>query len=262
MKCLENVKLFNKQGYSMKHKARLIVKPFFEVYMYVLGSKLAARKLKYLSDSKGKDIEQIVDLAFNFEYRQKIRKSWVVNIKPLQVKTEVMEFFRIIQELKPRIIVEVGSASGGMLFLFGHITNPERMISIDLPSGSFGGGYPFWKIPLFRSFGNKRVIKLIRADSHSKETFCKLKTLLNGNEVDFLFVDGDHTYDGVKQDFQMYSSLIRKGGIVAFHDIVKHDQTTNCEVHRFWEEIKHNHNYIEIIESPSQRWAGIGVLYF
>jgi predicted O-methyltransferase YrrM len=46
-------------------------------------------------------------------------------------------------------------------------------------------------------------------------------TLLKGSEGDFLFIDGDHTYQGVKQDFQMYSPLVKKGGIVAFHDIVK-----------------------------------------
>jgi hypothetical protein len=34
-----------------------------------------------------------------------------------------------------------------------------------------------------------------------------------------LFIDGDHTYEGVRRDFEMYSPLVRKGGIIAFHDI-------------------------------------------
>jgi predicted O-methyltransferase YrrM len=38
--------------------------------------------------------------------------------------------------------------------------------------------------------------------------------------LDFLFIDGDHTYEGVKQDFEMYTPLVRKGGLVAMHDIV------------------------------------------
>jgi len=37
---------------------------------------------------------------------------------------------------------------------------------------------------------------------------------------DFLFIDGDHTYEGVEGDFEMYSPLVRRGGIIAFHDIV------------------------------------------
>ena len=243
------------------NKARTIVKSFLEAYMYVFGSRIAAHKLKYLADKCGKDIEKLVYLTFNFEYKPKVRKSWAVSIKPLQVKTEVIELCRIIQELKPKRIVEIGSASGGMLFLFGHVANPEKIVSADLPRGRFGGGYPFWKVPFFRSFGKRGVIQLIRADSHSKETLEKLKAHLNESQVDFLFIDGDHTYQGVKQDFQMYSPLVRKGGIVAFHDIVTHDPTVECEVDQFWKEVKQSYHYIEIIESPNQKWAGIGVLY-
>jgi len=241
--------------------ARTIVRSLLEAYMYVWGSRIAAHKLKHLADNCGKDVVKLVNLVFNFEYKPKIRKSWVVSIKPAQVKTEVIELCRIVQELKPKEIVEIGSASGGMLFLFGHVTNPEKIVSIDLPKGPFGGGYPFWKIPFFRSFGKWRVIQLIRADSHSEETLGKLKTHLKGSEVDFLFIDGDHTYQGVKQDFQMYSPLVRKGGIVAFHDIVIHDPTAGCEVDRFWHEVKQRYPHIEIIGSPNQKWAGIGVLY-
>jgi predicted O-methyltransferase YrrM len=43
---------------------------------------------------------------------------------------------------------------------------------------------------------------------------------LKDNKVDFLFIDADHSYEGVKKDFEMYSPLVRKGGIIAFHDII------------------------------------------
>lgn len=36
--------------------------------------------------------------------------------------------------------------------------------------------------------------------------------------VDFLFIDGDHNYDGVKLDWDLYSPLLSPGAIVAFHD--------------------------------------------
>jgi cephalosporin hydroxylase len=241
---------------------RKINRPFFEVYMYIFGSRIAARNLKNLSEGCSKDIGKLVNLVFSFEHKQKFRKSWVVNTKPLQVKSEITELFRIVQESNPKKIIEIGSARGGTLFLFAQVANPERIISIDLPSGSFGGGYPFWKIPLFKSLGKKHVIKLIRADSHSEETIGKIRTLLKGSQVDILFIDGDHTYQGVKQDFQMYSPLVRKGGIVVFHDIVAHDPTSGCEVDKFWNEIKKVHNHIEIIEEQNQKCAGIGVLYF
>jgi predicted O-methyltransferase YrrM len=235
---------------------------FFPPYMYIFGSRIAASNLKNLADDCGEDIGNLVNLAFSFEYRQKIRKSWVVNIQPGQVKSEITELCKIIRELNPKKIVEIGSKSGGTLFLFARVANAERIISIDLPSGTFGGGYSYWKIPFLKSLGKRSVIQLIRADSHKAETLRKLKSLLKGSKVDLLFIDGDHTYQGVKQDFQLYSSLVRKGGIVAFHDIVTHDPTVGCEVDRFWNEIKPSHTHIEIIEDQNQKWAGIGVLFF
>ncbi len=76
-----------------------------------------------------------------------------------------------------------------------------------------------------------------------------------------LFIDGDHTYEGVKKDFDMYSPLVKKGGIVAFHDIVQVSDA-GVEVARFWNEVKSSYQHREIIEDPQQGWGGIGVLYF
>jgi hypothetical protein len=35
---------------------------------------------------------------------------------------------------------------------------------------------------------------------------------------DFIFIDGDHTYDAVFQDFEMYLPKVKKGGLVFMHD--------------------------------------------
>ncbi|MEM4488736.1 MAG: class I SAM-dependent methyltransferase [Desulfurococcaceae archaeon] len=112
------------------------------------------------------------------------------------------------------------------------------------------------------SFAKERQrIHLIRADSHDPKTLEFVKRILGNGKLDFLFIDGDHTYEGVKRDFEMYSPLVRKGGIIAFHDIVEHPPETGCEVSRFWNEIKHSYNYLEIVKSWDQKWAGIGVIY-
>lgn len=37
-------------------------------------------------------------------------------------------------------------------------------------------------------------------------------------QLDLLFIDGDHSYQGVLCDWLLYHNLVRKGGIVAFHD--------------------------------------------
>jgi predicted O-methyltransferase YrrM len=37
-------------------------------------------------------------------------------------------------------------------------------------------------------------------------------------DFDFVFVDGDHTYEGLQADWEGWSTLIAEGGIIALHD--------------------------------------------
>ena len=86
--------------------------------------------------------------------------------------------------------------------------------------------------------------------------------VLNGEKIDFLFIDGDHRYDGVKSDFEMYKSLVKSGGLIGFHDIVdtEYHHKLDCYVDKLWNEIKSDYEYVEFIQDPNQRKYGIGVL--
>jgi cephalosporin hydroxylase len=205
-------------------------------------------------------LEDYVNLAFSpskfFPY------PWI-SISPTQVKEEITELLKILARHKPQTILEIGTARGGTLFLFTRVAGSDaRIISIDLPGGRFGGGYPEWRIPLYESFAihNQRMY-LIRGDSHANSTLKKVKEILDGQGLSFLFIDGDHTYEGVKKDFEMYSPLVKKDEIIAFHDIVPHPPEIGCEVSRFWNEIKHSYRYYEIVKDWNQGWAGIGILH-
>ena len=103
---------------------------------------------------------------------------------------------------------------------------------------------------------------MIRGDSHSETTFEALKNLLNGELIDFLFIDGDHRYEGVKQDFEMYSSLVRSGGYVGFHDIVASDyhHKMDCYVDKLWDELKLTYEFQVFIERPDQHKYGLGLI--
>ena len=58
----------------------------------------------------------------------------------------------------------------------------------------------------------------------------------------------------------MYGPLVKNGGIIAFHDIVVHPPETECNVNKFWNEIKHNFEYKEIVENWDQKMCGIGIV--
>ncbi len=76
---------------------------------------------------------------------------------------------------------------------------------------------------------------------------------------DVIFIDGDHSYAGVKSDFEF--ALTLNARIIALHDIadaVKH-RREGCEVDRLWKEIKATYNTSEKIVGCG--WGGIGIVH-
>jgi len=183
-------------------------------------------------------------------------------IRSSQINYEISGLLGVLEKVNPTYIIEIGTLKGGTLFLFTKVASPTaKILTIDLPGGNFGGGYSNWRRFLYKSFGlPKQKIFLLREDSHSPMTLRKVNSILKDKKIDFLFIDGDHSYEGVKRDFEMYAPLVVKGGIIAFHDIVPHPPVLGCEVSKFWNEIKYQYNYREIIKDKNQGWAGIGVL--
>lgn len=218
--------------------------------------------LKRLS-SKCKNLEEYVDLAKSFEYSI-FKDSPIFLIHSMQRKLEILKFIKLLKIIRPKIVLEIGTAFGGTLFLLSKFSNSDALlISIDLPEGQFGRGYSSLQRSFYKSFAsNNQKIVIIRNNSHSSSTLRIVKKILNTKKIDVLFIDGDHTYEGVKKDFKMYSPLVKKNGIVAFHDIVKvpPEIELNCEVDKFWKEIKEKYEYIEFIEDWNQNWGGIGII--
>ena len=200
-------------------------------------------------------IDDAIDFVWSFDYM-----GW--SISPYQVRSEIASLLRMANQIHPRYVLEIGTASGGTLFLFTGIANPDAtLISVDLPDGKFGGKRPESMAQLFKSFGKEgQTIQLLRADSHDIGTLSKVKDLLAGNTLDLLFIDGDHSYEGVRRDFEMYSSIVRKGGLVAFHDICEGPTENVGGVPLFWREVKQKGNAVELIENPKQDGYGIGIL--
>ena len=60
-------------------------------------------------------------------------------------------------------------------------------------------------------------LKLIKGNSYFDETEEKFKTDCNVL-IDLLFIDGDHTFDGVKNDFERYSKYVKINGYIIFDD--------------------------------------------
>jgi len=178
---------------------------------------------------------------------------------PIQIESEIVEALKEIHKLKPKYVVEVGTAGGGTLLLWSRVADPEAtIVTIDLPGGEFGGGSSYLRVPLFRKLPLPgQTLHIIRGNSQTEETAQLTKSYLKGHDADFLFIDADHTAPGVRADYRLYSPLVRKGGIIAFHDIA----ITNPEygVRGLWAELKEQHQTRDILAQP--RAYGIGLLY-
>ena len=69
-----------------------------------------------------------------------------------------------------------------------------------------------------KHYNNNSIINLLQGNSYFDKTETNFKEELNSHELDLLFIDGDHTLDGVKNDYVRYSKYVKKGGYIIFDD--------------------------------------------
>jgi predicted O-methyltransferase YrrM len=181
----------------------------------------------------------------------------------LQKPKELSELLWLVEEHAPRRLLEIGTCAGGTLYCLCRLAQPDAtIVSIDKPMGRFGGGYTEERAEEMQKLfpRERQELHLLQADSQLPETLERLKGILGDEQLDLLFIDGDHTYEGVKSDFEMYSPLVAKDGMIVFHDILDHPPGRGCEVATFWNEIRDDYRYVELKVAP-YRWGGIGVVW-
>jgi predicted O-methyltransferase YrrM len=178
----------------------------------------------------------------------------------IQKPEEMRWLFELVRAEQPRVVLEIGLASGGTFFLWSRAAAPDaHLIAIDdRPTGRFGEWSPWHLIRRSFAVGSQRVSLVMGSDSHSETTRERVGNLLGGRPVDFLFIDGDHSRDGVWQDFDMYSSFVTPGGIIAFHDISPNPKECTQGVARFWREFTSEYETEECV-LPGEPGYGIGI---
>jgi cephalosporin hydroxylase len=181
-------------------------------------------------------------------------------IKPQQLPSEFVELAKLVKEQQCKYMLEIGTYRGGTLFVFSQIADKDAtIISVDYSTTFLGTFYRAGQWPLFRKLIRKgQSLFLLRKNSHKPDTLTSIECVLQGHKLDFLFIDGDHTYQGVRMDFEMYSPLVRSGGLIAFHDIA---HLEGLGVYKLWEEIKNSYTYKEFIHQTGKKAMGIGVLW-
>ena len=203
--------------------------------------------------------EMQMTLAYLFQ-----GKGYYQTLGLKQNMVELLGLVNVLRRQPLQRVCEIGTFKGGTLFVWCQLAVPDaQLISIDLPGGQFGGGYHERSLPFFQAFCQPgQALQCLRGSSHDAGIRAEFTQTLGGNKLDFLFIDGDHSYAGVKQDFEFYSQHVRAGGLIAFHDIVRRERQPDIQVHRFWNEVKAQYRHEEFIEpSAERRKIGIGLIY-
>lgn len=67
-------------------------------------------------------------------------------------------------------------------------------------------------------------------------------------EIRLLFIDGDHSYEGTKKDFEAWNRHVHHSGVIAFHDV-----STWAGVTQFYEELIQNNEWVEALAMGTLR---------
>jgi SAM-dependent methyltransferase/predicted O-methyltransferase YrrM len=194
--------------------------------------------------------------------RQLARESLAAGA--IQKVSELARLIALVKACRPRAVLEIGSYRGGTLAAWCKVAARDAVVvSVDLPA-EYGTPATPEELKTLARPGQR--LEVVRGDSHADETRAQVETALGGREVDLLMIDGDHRYDGVRRDFELYAPLVRDGGLIAFHDILPHPKVPGVEVDRLWSELRDRYEHEEFVATSDEavfgRWGGIGVLRY
>lgn len=179
------------------------------------------------------------------------------NFGMIQVPLEFESALSFLKSQNIHNFLEIGTDQGGTFYCWCNLFDGLK-ISVDIPNGLFGSSVnpTIMNRRMKNRFDN---VHFIHGDSTNPNIVNHVKNLLNGVKLDFIFIDGDHTLEGVMSDFVLYNDLVRDGGWIGFHDIKKSDfhVKSNCFVGDFWDLL--DGDKIEFISNEYQ-FGGIGLI--
>lgn len=168
-----------------------------------------------------------------------------------QVPEEYVEYLTFIKNKNFISYMNIGIGNGGSFIIESYIQpNLKRAVAVD--NTSYGRLTNKEHInQRINWLKNNSSISIDFYNMSSKEYFDKYN-----EKFDIIFIDGDHSYNGVKLDFDNCVNRINDGGFIVFHDINAKARNTCCPgVVRLWNEIKNDQS----MEFVFGNHCGIGI---
>ena len=162
----------------------------------------------------------------------------------------------VIQEISPKIFVEIGTHSGNSYFSFCQSVKEANLATKcyavdtwqgDVHAGNYGDEV-FHQVNAHNQAHYANFSRLLRM------TFDDAASYFSDGSIELLHIDGLHTYEAVKHDFETWLPKLAPGAVVLFHDTNVRER--GFGVWKLWEELQTRYpNNIEFLHAH-----GLGVL--
>jgi cephalosporin hydroxylase len=204
---------------------RIAPRPVVKLYdrlclaVSVLELKLAKRRERSVADA--------VETCGTFTEPGRYRGAGTYrSLRAQQATEEIVPLVKHVAATEPETVCEIGTDLGGTLYVWSRAFNSvTRFVSVDVDHRS--------REPLFRRFERSSTYRFVEGASQDPDMFRRAADAVPDEGVDFLYVDGAHDYQSVKQDFEMYRTLLAADALVAFHDVGE----DHAGVNRLWNEL-------------------------
>jgi len=103
-------------------------------------------------------------------------------------------------------------------------------------------------VKIKKTYYTKQNIFLLRS------LFDKAITQFKNNSINLLHIDGLHTYEAVKHDFDNWYKKVKIDGIIIFHDT--NEKKDDFGVYQLWDKLKKEYKTLEFFHSH-----GLGILF-
>jgi cephalosporin hydroxylase len=182
------------------------------------------------------------------------------HVPTAQIGWELDELAKIYWDLRPKHVLEIGSQYGGTLYRWiEHAVKGAVIVAVDLGPDQWYPPVEFDQAVWQRWAREDVALHAIIGNSHDQETYEQIQAILP--EIDFLFIDADHSYEGAKKDFEMYGIMVRPGGVIALHDLVTPLGKPHIQVWQLWREIQAAGYWTrELRANDDADYGGIGVV--
>lgn len=126
-------------------------------------------------------------------------------------QAELLIVDAVAKFLKARNIFEFGTYMGRTTYHLVGSTPETRVITLDLPPESGSKTWPFLGNVYKGTEREGRITQLL-CDSH------KFDATPYSKQMDFIYIDGDHSYLGVKNDTMKALEMLAPKGTIMWHD--------------------------------------------